>query len=133
MCSFTVTVKTSGVSGFVYPVSEGTTAAQIKKMYTAYSVTVFDKDGKTVLSDNAVLQTGQIIQLSDGNASEMLYIRVAGDATGDGIVNGKDLIRINKQIKEGYAVTHPEFADANNDGAVNAADLAFVVNAIIIK
>ena len=102
-------------------------------MYTAYSVTVFDKDGKTVLSDNAVLQTGQIIQLSDGNASEMLYIRVAGDATGDGIVNGKDLIRINKQIKEGYAVTHPEFADANNDGVVNAADLAFVVNAIIIK
>ncbi len=132
-CSFTVTVKSSGVSGFASPVAEGTTAVQIKKMYTAYSVTVFDKDGKTVLSDDAVLKTGQMIQLSNSSGAETLYIRVAGDATGDGIVNGKDLIRVNKQIKEGYAVAHPEFADVNNDGAVNTADLAFVVNAIIIK
>ncbi len=127
-CEFSVTVRSNGIIGFTDPVKEGTTAAQIKNAYGTNGITVLDKDTKTVISDNAVLKTGYAIQLSNG---ELLRIIVEGDATGDGIVNGKDVIRIKKQMIDGDAVEYMEYADVNNDGRVDTSDLAYTVTLIM--
>lgn len=43
-------------------------------------------------------------------------------------MNGKDIIRIKKQILGGNVVEYTEFADINCDGTVDEKDLDALVN-----
>ena len=54
----------------------------------------------------------------------------AGDATGDGIVNLLDVIRIIKSITDEGIYVHPA-ADVNKDGVINVYDALIIVKSII--
>ena len=78
------------------------------------------------------MRSGSVVQFVSGDvAVDSAVVNVLGDATGDGVVNGKDLIRIKKQILEGNAVEYTEFADVNRDGVVDEADLDALVNMVL--
>ena len=53
---------------------------------------------------------------------------VNGDGTGDGVVNGKDLIRLKKQMLYGDVVKHTEFVDYNGDGIVDENDAEYLTS-----
>ena len=75
--------------------------------------------------DDDIIKTGCVVQfVRNKSVVDSVAIVVKGDATGDGVINGKDIIRIKKQILEGGAVEYPEYADINCDGTVDENDLS---------
>ena len=56
----------------------------------------------------------------------------AGDFTGDGKINAKDVTGIMKAIVKGGAENNPA-ADVNGDGKVNAKDVVALMKAIIAR
>ena len=88
---------------------------------------IYDESGRRVTSGK--LCTGYTVKKYVGAVEiESAVIVVSGDATGDGVVNGKDLIRTKKQMLNGNAVKYAEYADANGDGTVNSADLEYLTS-----
>ncbi|MBR5093907.1 MAG: dockerin type I repeat-containing protein [Oscillospiraceae bacterium] len=57
--------------------------------------------------------------LDDGSGTD----RIPGDVTGDGIVNGKDLIRLRKHLAGATVEIVEANADVTGDGVVNGKDL----------
>ncbi len=57
-----------------------------------------------------------------------VMIRMSCDGNGDAVINGKDLIRLKKQLLQGDAVMYDVFVDYNCDGAVNEADAEYLVS-----
>ena len=123
--SFDVTVdlKTAPI-GFSQKIEAGATVSDLAELYPDATVCAVTADGKKTVGDTEILKTGMILQImnSDGTADGLTVI-VNGDVTGDGIVNGKDIIRIKKQINSGNAVEYIEYADVNSDGIVNEDDI----------
>ena len=126
VCECCVRVKPAEPNTFTSPIAAGTTVAEFAKAYSEqYTVFVFDNDKATQLQNNDTIKTGCIVQVINNNeVVDGDIIIVGGDVTADGIVNGKDLIRIKKQILEGGAVEYPEYADINCDGTVDENDLS---------
>ena len=124
-CEYKVNVRISPTTSCTAPLAAGMTVGELSAAYSDYTVFIFDNDKETLMSDDDVIKTGCRIQLIENNiAKESISVIVGGDVTGDGIVNGKDLIRIKKQILEGGAVEYPEYADINCDGTVDENDLS---------
>ena len=116
---------------FTPSVEAGKTVRELKAEYSQNDSYVFDFDGKTILSDSEMLKTGcTLVVVKNGEAVENSYIIVAGDGTGDGIVNGKDLLRLKKQMLDGDAVAYEEFVDYNGDGKINELDANYLVDLI---
>lgn len=68
------------------------------------------------------------VTVSDYSSDPVLWVR--GNADGDYDIDSKDIDVINAIIAEnGRASTYP-WADANNDGSINSADVTFVQNMI---
>ncbi len=123
-CEYKVNVKPTPSTSCTAPLAVGMTVGELSESYSDYTVFVFDNDKETMLSDDDVIKTGCLIQLiENGVVKESISVIVSGDVTGDGVINGKDLIRIKKQILEGGAVEYPEYADINCDGKVDENDL----------
>lgn len=129
-CGFNVYVKPNEAESLTSPVVAGMTVKEFSAPHSAfYSVYVFDNDKKTILSGDDIIKTGCLVQFIRNNSVvDSVTIVVSGDATGDGIVNGKDIIRIKKQILGGNVVEYTEFADINCDGTVDEKDLDALVN-----
>ncbi len=128
-----VSVKPTEANSLTVPVTAGMTVEEFSAQYSDhYTVLVFDNDKETLLLEDDVMRSGCVVQfVRDGSVVDSVAINVGGDATGDGVVNGKDLIRIKKQILEGNAVEYTEFADVNRDGVVDEADLDALVNMVL--
>ena len=123
-CEFEVSVIPISPVSATDPVEEGTTVDELLAIYSSYTVYVFDKDKTTLLSGNTELRSGYVVQLlADGVAVDSLIVNVAGDLTGDGVVNTKDLIRLKKHIFYDDAVEHFKIADINRDGTVDEQDI----------
>ena len=88
---------------------------------------VYDESGSRVTSGK--LCTGYTVKKFIGSIEvQSAVVVVSGDATGDGVANGKDLIRMKKQMLNGNAVKYAEYADANGDGVVNGSDLQYLTS-----
>ncbi len=129
--SFTmdVYVKPTEPSVLTTPMKAGMTVKEFSAPYSMlYTVCVFDDSMCKQLSDNDIITSGCVVQLvRDEKLMDSIGIVVSGDATCDGIVNGKDLIRIKKQINSGDAVEYTEYADINCDGIIDNADLECLI------
>ncbi len=121
---FKVSIVPAEATSVTEPINEGTTVRELSALYPSYTLFVFNNDKATLLTDSAILKTGCIIQLvSDNSLIDSIAVNIAGDATGDGVVDTKDLIRIKKQILQGSAVEYIEFVDVNCDGTVDEKDI----------
>ncbi len=128
---FEVYVSAGAADGFTQPLEAGQTAAEFKAAYSQYETYVFDIAGNSLIPDDSVIKTGCIVTvIKNGAIIENRFIVVKGDGTGDGVVNGKDFIRLKKQLLEGNAVEHDEFVDYNGDGIVNEADADYLASLI---
>ena len=63
--------------------------------------------------------------------SASIIVDVAGDVTGDGIVDVTDLIGVINLILGIGSPPFPDRADVNNDGIVDVADLIAIINIIL--
>lgn len=119
------------VSGFTSKITAGTTVADFKASYSQNEIYVFDVSGVEMISDDQIVKTGYVVVIvADGASAETVLLIVNGDGNGDGIVNGKDLIRVKKQILEGDAVQYTEYVDYNSDGIVDDSDAEYLVSLI---
>ena len=83
-------------------------------------------DGITFTGTNKVVLGASVEYVS---ATDVVETAV-GDATGDGIVNLLDVIRIIKSITDEGIYVHPA-ADVNKDGVINVYDALIIVKSII--
>ena len=95
-------------------ISNNTTCKQLKdnlNTYLKYDI----KRGNTVVKDNDILATGDVLQLK--NTDKQYEIAVAGDLNKDGEVDIKDLVKIRKTILGLTELSGVEehAADANMD------------------
>ncbi len=128
---FDVYVSAGAANGFTQSLEAGQTAAEFKTTYSQYETYVFDIGGKSLLLDDSVIKTGcTVVVVNNSKIIENRFIVVKGDGTGDGIVNGKDLIRLKKYLLNGDSVEHEEFVDYNGDGVVNETDAEYLVSLI---
>ncbi len=113
---------------FTDKIDAGATVESLAELYPDATVYALTDDGKKTAGGDELLKTGMILQIvnSDGTVNGVTVI-VNGDITGDGVVNGKDLIRLKKQITQSNAVEHIEYADINSDGVVNENDLTAIM------
>lgn len=131
-CSFKVWVKPAKTNSFTAPLAVGTTVEEFAREYSAdHTVYVFDTDKSTLLSLDDTLKTGCVAQIiCENSVAGSVAVIVNGDTNGDGIINGKDLIRLKKQLMEQGAVEYPEFADINQDGKTDENDIGCLVEMI---
>lgn len=92
----------------------------------------------TELADSAYIGTGTEIRLKDGvNVLDTEVCVVTGDATGDGIINNRDVVLLNRMILQGNTADLKECQllamDVNGDGKINNRDAVIVAKYIVGK
>lgn len=124
---FTVCVSISEMAnGFTARIEAGKTVGEFKASYSEYDVYVYGFDGEE-LYDNELIKTDYTVVVINGNTiEENCYIIVDGDGNCDGVVNGKDLIRLKKHIIGGNAAVCDEYVDYNGDGVLNDSDAEYL-------
>ena len=80
-----------------------------------------------------ILKTGDIINITNGTDSKEYSVVIKGDATGDGKIDIKDLLRVQKKILGATEVSGPYFkaSDINQDNQVTILDLLRVQKHIL--
>lgn len=89
------------------------------------------KDSKEISSGK--LTTGAIVTITEGKESKSYTVVLYGDINGDGIVNGLDLIKVQKHILNVAKLTGASLkaADPSKDNNVNGLDLIKVQKHIL--
>lgn len=92
----------------------------------------------TELADSAYIGTGSEIRLTDGESIlDTEVCVVTGDATGDGIINNRDVVLLNRMILQGNTADLKECQllamDVNGDGKINNRDAVIVAKYIVGK
>lgn len=123
----TITVsKTSDGANLLKGFGVGTIGSDAASLFSD-SCKVYNENGIRVTDGK--LCTGYTLKKFIGSIEvQSAIVVVAGDATGDGVANGKDLIRMKKQMLNGNAVKYAEYADANGDGKVDNTDLEYLLS-----
>ena len=97
---------------------------------TASSVENLIKGEAEVYSNASAVTSGDKVTLfTDGIPTDTATIITTGDINGDGIINGKDTIRLKKLM--GTTMTDPvqrRLCDVNNDGKIDSGDTSKVVS-----
>lgn len=97
---------------------------------------IYDKSSKnTISAKNEILFTSQGLMGSPSSPIKILTQPfVVGDVTGDGCVNGADIVSLVNYVLGSRATGFvTEAADVNNDGNVNGADCVTLINMILNK
>ena len=114
----------------IWNIPYGTKASEILNMFSD-DCYITDISGKK-LSDDSVLGTGYMVKLN-GNQSANLFLTIAvtGDANGDALINGKDVIRLKKYLKQIETdVIYSLCGDINGDGKLTDADISSLVEIV---
>ena len=89
--------------------------------------TIVDANGK-VITDGRV-GTGCKARYYNGDEiDDEVVIIVTADVDGDGIANGKDLIRMRKYLDNLVKIEYLAAADVNGDGYVTADDISAAID-----
>ena len=114
----------------IWNIPYGTKVSEILNMFND-DCYITDVGGKK-LSDNSVLGTGCMVK-ANGNQSANLFLTIAvtGDANGDALINGKDVIRLKKYLKQIETdVIYSLCGDINGDGKLTDADISSLVEIV---
>lgn len=108
-------------------ITAGATAADLKAMFNE-TCTIVDANGKTLSSD-ARVGTGCKARYYNGDAiDDEVVIIITADINGDGISNGKDIIRMKKFLNNGTAIEYKAAADVDGDGVITDSDASAAVD-----
>ncbi len=125
-----LTSMSAPISGEMLIYSAGITPDQLRnevnKVSATANVTINAKNSTT-------LSTGDTITIVNGNDTKTLNISIKGDCSGDGNIDIKDLLVVQKYILGYSDLAGPYFkgADTNQDGIVNIKDLLRVQKHIL--
>ncbi|MBQ9832333.1 MAG: leucine-rich repeat protein [Clostridia bacterium] len=128
--SYTIESKYRRIRG----IAETTTVEKFLSNFMTASMRVIDASGNVLYNVNYV-GTGCRIQLldSNGNVSDELYVVVSGDATGDAVINSRDIAAMQSHLLE-YTTLNGSYlnaGDTTGDGSVNSKDIVAVLKHMI--
>lgn len=108
----------------LYGIKLDTTINAFKSQMTGFTVTVVDKDNKTVANTNKIATGYKITITKDGETFTYTAI-IYGDITGKGEVNIADIVALRQHLLNSKKLSSEYLtaADANRDGSVNIADI----------
>lgn len=113
------------LTGFTLGTNISTITSKIKKLDSSITVTFKNSSSTTITS--ATIATGMTMTIGIGSNSKTYTVVIRGDVNGDGKVNAKDLLKMEKYIisPKINTLTDLEFyaSDINQDSKVNATDL----------
>lgn len=117
------------VSGVVWGISPGTTAAQLLAGFSngAENLQLTRQDGSIVTS--GLVASGMTIKLvSGGVVTDTLCLSVLGDITGDGGIDIDDILYIRADIVGTYALKawQAPAADVSGDGVIDINDILYI-------
>ena len=111
-CGVTVEVTESGT--YVYGIPP--------RLMPSLAETLFDLDVE-ITSPSGVTSTGDTLTLYNGaEAVETATVIIRGDVNCDGMINGKDIVRLSRYLSDPTTQLDLLAADVNSDGVVNADD-----------
>ncbi len=144
--SFSITLKVVGSvdvkfdesltvnDGYVSNIVLSTNVEELKqKIKTDNRIRILDKN-RTEKNNEAIIGTGDIIQILDENSSLIEYsVVIYGDVNGDGIISATDYVLIKNHIMDVSKLQGISnlAADKNNDGVISAVDYVLVKNYIM--
>ena len=114
---------------------------ELKTLYAHHTdLTELDLSGSPILLDaylnGTVTEYNGYVKYSGGSLGGTLYIdadqtviteatpdHIPGDINGDGVVNNKDVLRLQKYLKDPTTTVNAAALDVNGDGKVNNKDL----------
>lgn len=115
---------------------EKNSVAQIKKQINAKNLR-FKDNANIELSDSEMAGTGTRVQLlnDDGGLLDEAVIVITGDYSGDGVINGKDISGLTRNLlgKETVSEEQLKAMDLNGDGYVNNRDAAMLGRYLVGK
>ena len=88
------------------------------------------------MAEDAALGTGATVSVMDGdNVKASCQVVLAGDVTGDGKVNGKDVSMTARSLvgKATLNDAQKSAADVQEDGAVNGKDVSKLARSLVGK
>lgn len=114
------------VSGIALNTNVSTIINNVKNKYTSATIAMTDKNNKSKISGNVA--TGDKITINSNNITNTFTIYVKGDVNGDGIIDIRDLVKVQKHISEVSLLnsTFNKAADINGDGKIDVRDLVKV-------
>ena len=114
-------VDRSGAVTYLCGVPCGSTVTSVKNLLKGYC---------EIYSDDDTVVSGDTVTLFvDGVPADTATVIVTGDVNNDGILNGKDAIKLKKLI--GTTITDPilrRVCDVNNDGKIDNSDTAALIS-----
>lgn len=122
-------------NGYITGIQGNSKAVSIKNSLEAISgngtVTIKNSSDKNISDE--LIGTGCKITIKNDKEEKTYTVAVKGDTSGDGLINAKDLLQIQKSILGTYKLSGAySFAgDTSNDNTVNAKDLLQVQKSIL--
>lgn len=116
-------------NGFITNVSGNSDVSELRNKFykLGHEVAVTDSNWNSKVSGK--LSTGDKLSIDN----KVYEIIIYGDSTGDGVINSKDLLSIQKYIlgQKEFSGVFKESSDVNKDGAINSKDLLRIQKAIL--
>lgn len=121
--------------GYLRGVKLNTTTSALSREFTNVTLKYKNMSG-TELGENSLIGTGSTIMLYNGSTLvDSKVAVVTGDMTGDGIINNRDVVMMNKYLLNKVEAQECQTiaTDVNGDGYVNNKDAAMVARYMVGK
>lgn len=121
--------------GYLRGVKLNTTTSALSREFTNVTLKYKNMSG-TELGENSLIGTGSTIMLYNGSTLvDSKVAIVTGDMTGDGIINNRDVVMMNKNLLNKVEAQECQTiaTDVNGDGYVNNKDAAMVARYMVGK
>lgn len=121
--------------GYLRGVKLNTTTSTLSREFTNVTLKYKNMSG-TELGENSLIGTGSTIMLYNGfTLVDSKVAIVTGDMTGDGIINNRDVVMMNKYLLNKVEAQECQTiaTDVNGDGYVNNKDAAMVARYMVGK